>query len=95
MKSKTPKSDALINALYNETGHVGPHNCPERWVKLCRELEEENALYRAANEQLKQIAGERDEANRALSMIRNAIRNMVAVANAQDHESPKHGGDSK
>lgn len=44
--TKTPKTDALINALYKETGHVGQHNCPERWVTLCRELETELMAYR-------------------------------------------------
>ena len=81
MKSDTPKSDSLINALFDETGNVGPHNCPERWVRLCREIEKENALLRSANEDVKRIARERDESNRALDMIRNAIRNMVSVAN--------------
>jgi hypothetical protein len=41
--SDTPKTDEMINALHDETRHVGPHNCPERWVRLCRELERENA----------------------------------------------------
>ena len=89
MKLETPKTHALINALFDETGHVGPHNCPEPWVNLCRELEKENALYRAANEDVKRIAWERDEANRALSMIRNAIRNMVSVANDQEYQQPE------
>jgi hypothetical protein len=48
MKDLTPKTTELINTMYDETGHIGPHNCPERWVKKCRELEEEANQYRTA-----------------------------------------------
>jgi hypothetical protein len=50
--SDTPKTDEMINALHDETRHVGPHNCPERWVRLCRELELENARLRVTPQRL-------------------------------------------
>ena len=49
---KTPESDALINRLFAETKHVGPHNCPENWVVLCRKLEMERDQWRGIAEEL-------------------------------------------
>jgi hypothetical protein len=48
--SDTPRTTELLSALHDETRHVGQHNCPDRWVRLCRELERENARLREALE---------------------------------------------
>lgn len=41
-----------MNELFDQTGHIAEHNCPERWVKLCRKLETQNGRLRSALAQL-------------------------------------------
>jgi hypothetical protein len=39
----TPRTDEILQKIYDQTAHVGEHNCPKIWVDLARELERENA----------------------------------------------------
>jgi hypothetical protein len=71
----TPKSDALINALYQETRHVGQHNCPERWVKLCREMERENARLREALTEMVSVADSQGWQNAEIHNARDILAN--------------------
>ena len=84
MKTPTPKSDALINALYAETQHVGEHNCPERWVILCREIEEDNAKLRDALVELRRWVGDGDCSDDAgcVGFQTTAYRDVIAQADS-------------
>lgn len=46
MTTKTPKTNALLGKILDETGVLNQSNAPESWVKLCRELETELMAYR-------------------------------------------------
>ena len=39
--SDTPRTDALLETILDRAGQVGPRNCPEEWVTLCRKVEHE------------------------------------------------------
>lgn len=39
--SDTPRTDALLETIFDRVGQVGPRNCQEEWVALCRKLESE------------------------------------------------------
>jgi len=95
MTTKTPKSDALLNALYNETGHVGQHNCPERWVKLCREIEEINATLISALDDCVMVMS---NDLRGLAVIQPELhkaKDALILANTRTELPPGNGGGSQ
>lgn len=44
--SDTPRTDALLGKILEETGVLNQQNSPEPWVNLCREIEREKARLR-------------------------------------------------